>query len=79
MQTADSNQETTIAPDELPAAITEYLAAHRARALDTAIAQINQKTDLNIGLESLERSKHRRVTSLTFSIKAQAVPNTILG
>ena len=47
----------------------------RQRALDTAIAEINKKTDLKIALEALGRSKHRRVTTLTFSIKAQAVPN----
>lgn len=45
----------------------------RQRALDTAIAEIKEKTDLNISLESLERSKHRRVTSVTFAIKEQAV------
>ena len=38
MQTADWNQGITITPDELPAAVTDYLAAHRARALDAAIA-----------------------------------------
>jgi plasmid replication initiation protein len=43
----------------------------RQRALDTAIAEINEKTDLNISLESLERSKHRRVTSVTFAIKGK--------
>jgi hypothetical protein len=37
MQTANWNQGTTITPDELPAAITDYLAAHRARAFDAAI------------------------------------------
>src|SRR6478672_4668064 len=37
----------------------------RQRALDLAIAEINSKTDLNIAIESPERSKHRRVTSLT--------------
>jgi plasmid replication initiation protein len=47
----------------------------RQRALDTAIAEINKKTDLNIELEALERSKHRRVTMLTFTIKTQAIPN----
>jgi plasmid replication initiation protein len=47
----------------------------RQRAVDTAIAEINKKTDLNIALESLERSKHRRVTALTFTIKTHAVPN----
>jgi plasmid replication initiation protein len=48
----------------------------RQRALDTAIAQINKKTDLNIVLESLERALHRRVTTLTFAIRAQATPNS---
>jgi Initiator Rep protein, WH2 len=43
--------------------------------LDAAIAEINKKTDLNIALESLERSRYRRVTTLIFAIKAQAVPN----
>jgi len=43
--------------------------------VDTAIAEINRKTDLNIELESLVRSKHRRVTSVTFAIKEQAVPD----
>jgi hypothetical protein len=47
----------------------------RQRALDTAIAEITKKTDLRIKLESLERSKHRRVTSVTFSIEEQAVPD----
>jgi plasmid replication initiation protein len=47
----------------------------RQRALDVAIAEINAKTDLNITVESLERSLHGRVTTLTFSIKTQAVPN----
>jgi plasmid replication initiation protein len=47
----------------------------RQRALDLAIAEINKKTDLKIAIESLERSKHRKVTSLTFVIKAQPVPD----
>ena len=47
----------------------------RQRALDTAIAEINKKTDLQIALESLGRSKHRRVTTLTFTIKAPPIPN----
>jgi plasmid replication initiation protein len=42
-------------------------------ALDVAILEINKKTDLRIEVESLERSKHRRVTSVTFSIQEQAV------
>jgi plasmid replication initiation protein len=47
----------------------------RQRALDTAIAEITRKTDIGIEIESLERSKHRRVTSVTFAIKEQAVPD----
>jgi plasmid replication initiation protein len=47
----------------------------RQRALDIAIAEITKKTDISIAIESLARSKHRRVTAVTFSIKAQAVPN----
>jgi hypothetical protein len=47
----------------------------RQRALDTAIAEITKKTDISIQIESLERSKHRRVTSVTFVITEQAVPN----
>jgi hypothetical protein len=46
----------------------------RQRALDTAIAEITKKTDLKISLESLGRSKHRRVTSVTFAIKTQPTP-----
>ena len=48
----------------------------RQRALDTAIAEINKKTDLKIKLQSLGRSKHRRVTTLIFAIKVKAVPRT---
>ena len=33
----------------------------RQRALDLAIAKINEKTDLNIAIESLERFSYRRV------------------
>jgi plasmid replication initiation protein len=44
------------------------------RALDVAITQINSKTDLKIKLASMERSKHRRVVALKFTIKAQPVP-----
>ncbi len=46
----------------------------RQRALDVAIAEITKKTDLKIAIESLERSKHRRVDSVTFAIKEQRVP-----
>jgi hypothetical protein len=47
----------------------------RQRALDTAIAAINRKTDLNIAVESLVRSKHRRVTTVILAIKSQALPD----
>ena len=47
----------------------------RQRALDTAMIEINSKTDLKISLEELGRSRHRRVTTLTFEIKAQPIPN----
>jgi hypothetical protein len=46
----------------------------RQRALDVGITEITKKTDLKIAIESLERSKHRRVASVTFSIKEKAVP-----
>jgi len=35
-------------------------------APDTAMMEITKKTDLKIAIESLERSKHRRVTEVTF-------------
>jgi Initiator Replication protein len=47
----------------------------RQRALDPAILEINNKTDVKIAIEALERAKHRRVTFVIFSIKEQAVPN----
>jgi plasmid replication initiation protein len=47
----------------------------RQRALDVAVLEINKKTDLRIAIKSLERSKHRRVTSGTFAIQEQAVPD----
>jgi hypothetical protein len=41
--------------------------------INEALAEINKKTDLNIALESLERSLHRRVTTLTFTINGRIV------
>ncbi|MEU1841223.1 nuclear transport factor 2 family protein [Micromonospora chersina] len=38
MDTTDWNHANPIAPDQLPAPITRYLAAHQARDLDTAVA-----------------------------------------
>jgi Initiator Replication protein len=46
----------------------------RQRALDTAMVEITKKTDLKIAIESMERSKHRRVTAVIFAIKEQTVP-----
>jgi hypothetical protein len=54
---------------EAPLAVWANL---RQRALDIAIAEINKKTDLNITVESLERSGDSRVAALIFTIKAQA-------
>jgi hypothetical protein len=34
--------------------------------LDTAIKEINKKTDLNITLKSLEQAEHGRVATLIF-------------
>ena len=45
----------------------------RQRALDVAVVEITKKTDLKISIKSLERSKHRRVTSVTFAIEEQGV------
>jgi plasmid replication initiation protein len=45
----------------------------RQRALNTAIAEINKKSDLHVEIESLERMGIR-VTGLIFSIKTQAIP-----
>ena len=47
----------------------------RQRTLDTAMAEITKKTDISIAIKSLERSKHRRVNSVTFAIKEQRVPD----
>jgi hypothetical protein len=46
----------------------------RQRALDVAIREVNAKTDLKIKLVSIERSKHRRVIALNFTIKTQPIP-----
>jgi plasmid replication initiation protein len=51
------------------------------RALNVAILQVNTKTDLKIKLASIERSKHRRVVALKFTIKtpvgSQAANETV--
>jgi len=47
----------------------------RQRALDPSILEINNKTDLKIAIDSLERSKHRRVTAVIFSIEEQGMPD----
>ena len=45
----------------------------RQRALDTAIGDINKKTDLHIEIESLEKLGNR-VNALNFSVKTQKPP-----
>jgi plasmid replication initiation protein len=45
----------------------------RQVALNTAIAEINKKSDLHVDIESLERSRIR-VIGLNFTIKTQAIP-----
>jgi plasmid replication initiation protein len=45
----------------------------RQRALDTAIAEINKKTDLHLEIESLEKLGNR-VNALNFSIITQEIP-----
>jgi plasmid replication initiation protein len=45
----------------------------RQRALDIAILEINNKTDVKIEVGSIERAKHRRVASVTFVIEEQPV------
>jgi hypothetical protein len=43
----------------------------RQRALDIAILEINNKTDVKIEIESIQRAKHRRVEAVTFAIEEQ--------
>ena len=43
------------------------------RALEVALVEVNAKTDLKIKLASLQRSKHRRVVALDFTIKTQPI------
>jgi plasmid replication initiation protein len=44
------------------------------RALDVAILEINNKTELKIEIELIERAKHRRVPAVILAIKEKAVP-----
>jgi hypothetical protein len=44
------------------------------RALEVGVAEVNTKTDLKIKLASIQRSKHRRVAALNFTIKTQPIP-----
>jgi hypothetical protein len=61
--------ETSFRSRQLP-----IWANFRQRALDVAIAEIKNKTNLKIKLVSIERSKHRRVAALNITIKTQAIP-----
>ena len=56
---------------EAPLAPLAAWANFRQRALNIAIAEINEKTDLNIALKSVEKAEHSRVTALIFAIKAR--------
>ena len=47
----------------------------RQRALNVAIAEIDEKTDLHVEIESLEKMGPR-VNALIFSIVAQKIPKT---
>jgi len=49
-------------------------ASLRQRALNTAIDEINKKTDLHVEIESLVKFG-TRVEALNFSIVAQEIPN----
>jgi hypothetical protein len=44
----------------------------RQRALAVATVEITKKTDLKVSIESIERSKHRRVTAVILSIEEKA-------
>jgi hypothetical protein len=46
----------------------------RQRALDTAMVEITKRTEISIAIiaiDSLERSKHRRVTTVIFAIRSK--------
>jgi plasmid replication initiation protein len=60
--------------DIIQAAPLPVWANLRQRALDVAVAEINRKTDISIEIKSMERTAHRRVTTVTFAIKEQAIP-----
>jgi hypothetical protein len=46
------------------------------RALDVALQEINNKTDVKIEVESIQRAKHRRVEAVTFAIEEQEPPQS---
>jgi hypothetical protein len=60
-----------------PRASTSGLGEPCQRSLDVAITEINGKTDLKIGLQSLKRAKHRRVTAVTFVIEASCAQKRV--
>jgi plasmid replication initiation protein len=45
----------------------------RQRSLDVAIQEINNKTDVKIEVESIQRAKHRRVEAVTFAVEEQGM------
>jgi hypothetical protein len=68
------NKATKTLHPDLPAEEAIWGLNFRQGALDVAIVEINNKTDLKIEIQSLERWKHRRVTAVIFVIQEQAVP-----
>ncbi|MBV9672876.1 MAG: replication initiation protein [Verrucomicrobia bacterium] len=46
----------------------------RQRALDVALKEINNRTDLRIQIESMSQVEHRRITSVNFKIAPQGIP-----
>jgi hypothetical protein len=69
LPSASRGKSTVEFGDSIPFWSISALGELCQRALDVGIAEINRKTDLKIGLQSLERAKHRRVTAVTFSIE----------
>jgi hypothetical protein len=65
------SRSKTLKGEYHPGTAAPYLANFRQRALDVGILEIAKKTDLKIEIVWLERSKHRRVTSVTFRLKSK--------
>jgi plasmid replication initiation protein len=66
LESVDDAQGNTV--QEVPLSLW---ASFRQRALDVALQEINNKTDVKIEVESIQRAKHRRVEAVTFAIEEQ--------